>query len=55
MLPILYTLGAIKLVEDMSYAKNYDICYTLPPDIKFVINFDRNSNFKMQSIIKSIV
>ena len=34
---------------------NYGIWYTLLNDVKFSINFDENSKFKIQNIIKSIV
>ena len=34
---------------------NYEHCYTLHPDVKFAVNFDENSKFKMQSVIRNKV
>ena len=49
-----YTLYHI-LFECTICTLNYDYCYTLYPNIKFDVNLDRNSKFKMQIVIRSIV
>ena len=40
-----------KLFECTFCTLNYNPCYTLHLNIKFVVNLDGNSNFRMQSII----
>ena len=49
-----YTLHH-KLFECMFCTLNYNSCYTLHPAIKFAVNVDENSKFRMQSVIRSIV
>ena len=44
-----------KLFECTFYTLNYDSYYTLHPAVKFTINLYENSNFRLQSVIKSIV
>ena len=34
---------------------NYTSCYTLHPVVKFIVNLDENSKFRVKSVIKSIV
>ena len=34
---------------------NYDLCYTLHNDIKFVVNLDENLKLMGQSVMRSIV
>ena len=34
---------------------NYELCYTSHLDVKFSVNLDENSNFRVQNVIRSIV
>ena len=44
-----------QIFKYMFCTPNYELCYTLHLDVKFAINLDENSKFRMQNIIMSIV
>ena len=44
-----------KLFEYTFLTPNYDHCYTLHIEIKFVVNLYGNSKFRVQSVSRSIV
>ena len=44
-----------KLFEYTFCTLNYNSCYTLHHDVKFSVNLDGNSKFRMQSVIRNII